>query len=357
MKKISFFLPNLEGGGAEKVIITLANKFKDMKYDVDLILVKNTGPYIALVQRGVNIVDFKKKRSLFSFISLFFYLIKNKPDFLVTSHPHTSLIAAFCIFLNFKRTKLLSRMGNKFNITFDQNKILNILNSFFIPFILKNSEKIILPSLEMKDEISNDYPIYSDKMIHISNPINFDEIDVLSVKKEKNFTKKNFILSVARLDKQKDLQTLIKAFAKISKRIDCNLLILGEGPERETLEKLIDNLYLNERIFMPGFVINPYYYIKKSDLFVLSSISEGMPNALLHALYLKKRVISTDCKFGTKELLSGCGSGTLIKCGDINDLAVNIESTLSKPFIMSHKEFLKKFEINKVIRNYESIIF
>ena len=291
MSKISFFLPSLDGGGAEKVIINLANKFKDKKYKVDLILVNNKGPYFELVKSGVNVINFNKKRSLSSFIPLLFYLLKHKPDTLITTHPHTSLIAAFCVILSFHRTKLFSRMGNKFGITFDQNKFLNSINSFLVPFILFNSHKIILPSFEMKVELSNEYPVYSNKMIHIPNPINFHEIDILSMRNEKDFFTGNFIVSVARLDKQKDFKTLIYAFAKISNKLKINLLILGEGPERKDLEKLIDSLDLNERIIMPGFVLNPYYYIKKSDIFVLSSLSEGMPNSLLHALYLKKKVI------------------------------------------------------------------
>ena len=122
-----------------------------------------------------------------------------------------------------------------------------------------------------------------------------------------------FILSVGRLEKQKDYATLIMAFAKIANRVSDNLVILGEGSERTRLEALIDELSLSDRVFLPGFFINPYPFIRACDVFALPSLWEGSPNVIREAMILNKKIISTDCPSGVRELLEFGRYGVMVK--------------------------------------------
>ena len=123
------------------------------------------------------------------------------------------------------------------------------------------------------------------------------------------------------LKKQKDFEILIRAFHLISDRVSFNLVILGEGSERIKLETLIEKLSLANRVHLPGFFINPYPFIDNCEIFALSSRWEGRPNVLREALIFNKKIISTDCRSGPREILKGGRLGKLVDVGDIESYA------------------------------------
>ena len=132
---------------------------------------------------------------------------------------------------------------------------------------------------------------------------------------------------------------------------------MGEGSNRIKLTKLISKLNLEKRVMMPGFLENPFYYISNSKLFIHSSFAEGLPNALLQAVFLNKYVITTDCDYGPKEIIIGSGSGELVPIGDYKMMARLIEQALLKtPSIKRNNDFLDKFKIEKIINEYEILI-
>ena len=139
------------------------------------------------------------------------------------------------------------------------------------------------------------------------------------------------IVGIGRLTRQKDFPTLIRAFAAVRKKLPCRLIILGEGKDRGGLEHLAKRLSLSEQIAMPGFVENPYAYLKRAALFVLSSAWEGSPNALTEALALGVPVVATDCPSGPREILKDGAIGCLVPVGDPDALAAAMLATLSAP--------------------------
>ncbi|MDC3085797.1 glycosyltransferase [Pelagibacteraceae bacterium] len=355
-KSIFFFLPNLAGGGAEKVVVTIVNKLNERGNKVEILLSHKTGTYLKDVNEKIPVVDFASKKVMFSFFKLLKYLRKNKPDILFTTHPHTSFIAAICVLINFYRTKLVIREAIKPNFYYNKKNVFSFFQKMSKAFTLFNAHKIILPSVEMKNDLADNNLYSQKKLIHIYNPIDFELIKKKSEIKEKDFFKEDFIISVARLEKQKDFLTLIKAFKMIADKININLLILGEGDDRYRIEQLINKFKLNDRVFLPGFVDNPYYYIRKSRLLVHSSFAEGLPNSLLQAASLKKIIISTDCDYGPKEIINGTNYGYLVPVGDQMLLAKNIERSLSNQNTLRlNQEFLKKFNIEKIINSYEKL--
>ena len=140
-----------------------------------------------------------------------------------------------------------------------------------------------------------------------------------------------WVIGIGRLTKQKDFANLIEAFSRVRRNLDCKLLILGEGPDRSALEELVGRLGLEGECFMPGFVNNPYKYLSRARLFVLSSAWEGLPTVLIEALALGVCVVSTDCKSGPREILQGGRLGALVPPSDSKALSDAMMMTFANP--------------------------
>ena len=163
------------------------------------------------------------------------------------------------------------------------------------------------------------------------------------------------ILGAGRLAEQKDFQTLIEAFRRVSEKRPCRLIILGEGPKRGELEDCVRRLGLEDRISLPGWVKNPYAFMSRAALFVLSSRHEGFPGALVEALACGCPVASTDCPAGPAEILED--SSLLAPVGNPEALAQAILRTLDRP---ADKAALRaraaRFSMERAIEEYEELI-
>jgi glycosyltransferase involved in cell wall biosynthesis len=160
------------------------------------------------------------------------------------------------------------------------------------------------------------------------------------------------ILAVGRLDPAKDYSGLIKAFSILRQQIDANLMILGEGPERGKLESLAQELGLSDSVRLPGLMMNPFPYMTNADVFVLSSIWEGLPGTLIQAMACGCPVVSTDCPSGPSEILDGGRYGTLVPVGAPTEMAAGIISALetSPPHIPD--EWLEQFTTQVAVQKY-----
>lgn len=165
-------------------------------------------------------------------------------------------------------------------------------------------------------------------------------------------------MSVARLDYPKDFDTLIEAF-KILKEdgVKEKLYIVGEGEQRERLEKKIKELNLENTVFLVGKKVNPYIWIEKADMFLHSSKREGFPAVLLEALCCNKMIISSDCMTGPKEVLKNGKNGELFEVGNVEELVRYIKKYYENPelknqFIENSKIRIKDFEKEKIVKEY-----
>jgi glycosyltransferase involved in cell wall biosynthesis len=139
------------------------------------------------------------------------------------------------------------------------------------------------------------------------------------------------ILGVGRLAAQKDFPTLLRAFARLRQGRDARLVILGEGRQRPALEALVAQLGLAECVDLPGYEGNPFRFMARAALFVLSSRYEGLPGALIQALACGCPVVSTDCPSGPHEILEGGDYGPLVPVGDDMAMAEGMERVLASP--------------------------
>jgi glycosyltransferase involved in cell wall biosynthesis len=166
------------------------------------------------------------------------------------------------------------------------------------------------------------------------------------------------ILGVGRLVPQKDFSTLIKAFSRVRRSRPAHLVIIGEGRQRSEFTTLAQSLGIEKDIWMPGFFDNPYAFMSKASMLVLSSIYEGLPNVLIEALACGCPIVSTDCPSGPSEILEKGKFGTLVPMGDIHALAQAIHHTLNNPPNRNDLPLrAADFDIEKVSRQYLDVLF
>ncbi|MGL5981964.1 MAG: glycosyltransferase, partial [Cetobacterium sp.] len=210
------------------------------------------------------------------------------------------------------------------------------------------------------------YPFLKDKLVTIYNSFNFEDLTKKSMEKvnfeEEELQKSKYILSIGRLEEtQKDFTTLIKAYKKISEKIDEKLYIIGDGRHRNDLEKLIRSLDLEKRVILLGFKSNPYPWIRGASFFVHSSKFEGLPTVLIEASILGKAIISTDCPTGPREILMDGKIGILTKIEDVKELGeaikkISNDKNLKFEYSDLSKRYSERFNSEKIMKKLEEII-
>lgn len=323
--KISLLIPNLAGGGAERVMVILANEFCKRAYPVDLVIVNSDDMhYASELSDKVNLVNLKKRRAMSAIFSIRRYLRSEKPSVLVTTLGHVTAAAAIALWLSGKiPTAFYPREDRA-----PQRYSLRTAYLFFLSLIIKwayqRADGIISLSDDMAQQLKQHYKI-STRVHTIYNPIYFDSI--LPKAQQAMHPSppwgqdSKFILGVGRLTSQKDFATLIRSAAEANQRNETKLVILGDGPERKALLSLAKELDYQDSLYMPGFVENPFAFMNAADIFVLSSVLEGLPNALIQALACGTTCISTNCPTGPREVLQGGKYGSLVEIGDSSAIA------------------------------------
>ena len=360
MDKIAFFLSALDGGGAERVMINLASGLIEKGVDIELILSKAEGPYLAQIPSNVPIIDLQKERLIQSLPALITYLQKNRPTILITALEDASLIAIWARWLSQITTQIIVTVHNNLsleirNATQLKRKLsLRLASKFYA-----QADTIVAVSQGVAEDLQ-ELGISKEKIVPIYNPILTPE---LSQKLQQTIEhpwldpgQPPVILGVGRLTKQKDFPTLIKAFHKVQQQQSVRLMILGEGEERPHLEALVHTLELSENVLFPGFVDNPYVYMAKAAVVVLSSAWEGFGNILVESMAAGTPVVSTNCESGPSEILAEGKYGILVTVGDVDAMATAITAILKET---PDSERLKKradyFSLENAVRKYENL--
>ncbi len=226
-------------------------------------------------------------------------------------------------------------------------------------------DSVVGVSLGVTAELATKVPGISPARLHtIYNPI----VSKNLVEKAKetpdhpwfNNSGSPIILAIGRLDKQKDFPTLLAAFARLLAQRSARLIVLGEGPLRPTLLALAHNLHLSERVDFPGFVSNPFAYLAKSSLFVLSSRHEGFGNVLVEAMACGCPVVSTNCPSGPDEILENGRWGKLVPVADPDALAKAMASVLNQYPTTAQRDAIRKraafFSVERAVDHYEELL-
>ena len=355
-KSILFILPDLNAGGAERIVTTIANHLPREKFSPSILLLRKEGLYLDFLQNDVEIIDIKTPRIRHALKPILKQIRKRKPDIVFSGYGEVNAYLSLFIKL-FPKTKFIARETNVVSQHVTRREIL-----FFYKFY-NNYNKIICQSDDMMNDLVENFKIKKDKLIKINNPVDFNFIE----EKLENATKpesyregyKN-VVAIGNLSSRKGFDNLLKVFVKL-KQHKVLLHILGDGRDKELLHQMKDNLEL-ENVIFHGVQKNPYPFLKFADLFVLSSRYEGFPNVLLEAGACGTYALANNCKGGIHEIIQPKINGEISDIENHEVFAAKIveileqihDSEAIKNSIQSR--FSKEIILDKYFEVFESIV-
>jgi glycosyltransferase involved in cell wall biosynthesis len=337
---LAFFIPDLSVGGAEQVTVSIVNGLVERGYDIDLLLSRNEGELRHRLSPRVNVIELSPSRtSVFGvaahFPAIALYLKRHEPAALFPHLEHPSVVCLAVARVFDVETPIVPTHHSAFDVSTDRtpkDRIVHRLVSRLYP----TADRLIAVSEGVADGIVERTPVERADISVLHNPI-----DVASIARAGDEPVDHewiedddleVVLFVGRLAAQKDLGTWLRAFEAIhDQRPQTRGVIVGKGPRREELLASIERLGLEDVVSLPGFVDNPYRYMKRAAVFVLSSEYEGLPTVLIEALACGCQIVSTDCPSGPREILLGGEIGHLVPVGDHAALAESALKALSSP--------------------------
>jgi glycosyltransferase involved in cell wall biosynthesis len=333
---IAFFLPSLCGGGAERVIVNLAQGITERGLPVHLVLAAAAGPLLDQVPATVRVVDLQSPRVLRSLGPLAGYLRRERPKVLVSSMGHANLVALWAARLARQGTRVIVTQHNTLSQEIRQESRLAAalwppLLRIFYPW----AASIVAVSRGVADDLARMSGLRRESVTVIYNPVITPTVMALAREAPTHPWfgpgQPPVILGAGRLTRAKGFLTLVRAFAEIRRHRAGRLIILGEGEDRPALEGLARELGVADDVALPGFQDNALAYMAGAAVFVLSSVWEGLPTVLIEALAAGARVVSTDCPSGPREILQEGRLGALVPVGDAPALAAAILEALERP--------------------------
>lgn len=325
-RRYAFLANRLKHGGIERVILSLCNGMQARDVDITLILRLKQGQYMGDLDPRVKIIELGHNSMARCFPKLLWVLLRERFDVVVCGGDQQTIAAAIINLIPFQQTRYVITEHNDPILTHKATKTIKTkMARLFRSVLFPRVAHIVTVSEGLREPLIRNFGCSLDRTTTIYNPIPVAQIQQRSTAPVTHrwLTQRDVpvILSVGRLHIAKDFIGLIEAFEIVRKTRDARLLIIGDGPERTSLEKEVSERGLSDEIDLPGFSDNPYAYMSKADVFVLSSQWEGFAIVVAEALACGQKVVATDCPSGPAEILDGGRYGRLVPVADPKRLA------------------------------------
>lgn len=334
LARIALLLPNLGGGGAERVVLNLAAAFLADGHKVDLVVMQGRGELIDAVPDGARLVDLRVRLRLFALPRLVRYFREARPTAMLSNMASSNCIAWAARMLARSRTRLVLSEHSTLSVEVRRNwyrRLLPPVMSVAYP----RTDGVIAVSRGVADDLSKMIGLTRERIEVVHNAVVGETLhQQAALSPEHPWMVPEgppVLLGVGRLAEQKNFGLLLEVFAELCKERDCRLIILGEGEERQALEAQIAALGIADKVSMPGFVDNPHAFMATAEVFVLSSRWEGLPTVLIEALACGAKVVATDCPSGPREILEDGRYGRLVPSGDASALLAAVRAALDDP--------------------------
>jgi glycosyltransferase involved in cell wall biosynthesis len=348
VKRVAFFMPSFRGGGAERVMLNLAEGFAREGLPVDIVVAQREGPFVGQVSGAVRTVDLGAHRVLAAMPGLVRYLRAERPHALVSALPHANVVGIWARFLARVSTRMVISEHTVASLSAASSPL---ARARWLPIAMRFSygraDAIVAVSDAVADDLTSLLGLDRRRITKIYNPVVTSQLVELAERPLEHAWfgagEPPVIVTAGRLTAAKDHVTLIRAFAKLREARSARLLILGDGEERATLEALRAELGLSHDVSLPGFVVNPYQYMRRAAVFALTSRWEGFGNVLVEAMACGAAIVSTDCPGGPREILANGRYGVLTPVGDAGALAralaAQLDATVLPPVVERAGEF------------------
>ncbi len=357
--ELTIFFLNLEVGGAERIMLQLAHGFLAAGHSVDLVLAHAHGPLVSEAPAGARIIDLNVNNYLTMLASLIGYLRSEKPSALLSPFEATSVIAILAKKLSAVSTRVVACISVHLSLH-KRPKWRKFVERIVISMLYPFADGIVTVSRGVAEDLSGYTGTSLERVKVIYNPVVSEQLLQAAEQPVHHpfFSDDQYsvILGVGRLAEQKDFSTLIRAFDIVRRRIPSRLIILGDGAERPALQKLICSSGLQDMVDLPGFQLNPFAFMKRASVFVLSSKWEGLPGVLIEALACGCPVVSTDCLSGPSEILKEGQYGHLVPVGNVEAMASAIEDVLKGNILKPPVSWLEQYTNDSVVRQYKAVL-
>jgi glycosyltransferase involved in cell wall biosynthesis len=363
-RPVALFLPSLGGGGAERNMVLLAGGLAAAGHRVDLVAADASGPNRALADPRVRVINLGVPRVLHSVRPLAAYLAREGPRVLIVAHEHANIAAVVArgwarvrvpLVLTLRST--LSRQA-KLARDWRDRWALPMLGRLLYP----RADRLVALSHAAARDAEQWLGLPSGRVIVIANPVISDRTYALARAPLDHPVfaagRAPVVLAVGRLAREKDYPTLLEAMVRLRAGRDrAQLVILGDGPERESLQHLVARLQLGAVVTLAGYQANPLPWMARAAVVALASRYEGLPTVLIEALACGARVVSTDCPSGPREILGGGTWGTLVPVGDAGALAAALGAAIDagRPGAVP-AEALAAYTEERVVQQYDQLI-
>jgi glycosyltransferase involved in cell wall biosynthesis len=367
-RRIAVSLPALEGGGAELVILRLAEGLVARGIATDLVVARATGGLAAHVPDGVRLIDLGARPPvvLTKTTALARYLRSTSPDALISILDVVNAAMIAKRLSNASTRVVLSVQTNLTQQFRDKpDRGAAALRRALTRALYPRTDALVAASQGVANDVAAITGVDPRRITVIPNPIVTPDLE----RRAQEPAAHRFfagdapvVIGVGRLVRQKDFATLVRAFARIRATRDARLIILGAGDPREAetesdLRRLVAELGLEADVDVAGWVDNPAAYMARADVFALSSVYEGFGNVVAEALAVGTPVVSTDCPSGPAEILEGGRHGRLVPIGDDAALADAVIATLAEPpDRLGLRRRADRYRTERIVDEYLSVI-
>jgi glycosyltransferase involved in cell wall biosynthesis len=344
--KLLILTPTLECGGSEKYVSLLCNNINSQQFVVTLAVLNNETPFYKITNNDVALIDLKVKHARSSLFKIKSLVKQHKPDIIFSTANHLNIYLAIFRWLFSKKIIFIARESSVVSINSKRAKF-PLLYNWLIKTSYQRINFIICQSKYMQQDLTDNYYIKKEKTIVINNAV---EENILPPALEQ----KNKFITVARLSEEKGIDRLIRSVANLT--IAFTYYIVGDGDKKESLQNLINQLQLQNKVFLTGKKDNPFGEMEDADLFLMGSHYEGFPNTLLEAGSLGIPVIAFNAPGGIKEIINDGENGLLVKDGDEKAFGAAIEKAVNIDFNRQQikNNTQRMFSLNPVIKKTEA---
>lgn len=363
---ITFFIPNLQIGGAERTVVRLSNKLTELDHNVEVVVTTDQGELKSEFNREVDIINLGVKTIpnigvLSSVPHLIKFFKNSSPDIFVSFMKHSNIAALIAHqFVPGAGPIIISERNPPSQTLNNNHKLRKVTILSLMKICYPHADAITSLSNGVAKDLAACIDIDSRNIQTIYNPVyNSKLVGMMNEEVHHRWFENNdlkTVIGVGTLKPQNDFSTLISAFSMVIKRRDARLIIVGEGEQRNELETLVQRLGLEQVVELPGQINNPFPYMKEASLFVSSSAWEGFGNVIVEAMACGCPVVATDCLSGPREILQDGEYGPLVPVGQPDKMADAIITTLDNP--PSSKKLVERaqtFSADRITKEYISL--
>lgn len=357
--KVTMVLPDFGGGGAERIMVFLANAFAGRGVETTFIAGLAEGPCLADLSNDVRLVDLGVARFSRAVRPLVRHLNQEPPDAVLSALTHANLVTLLAARMARRGPRIVVAEHNSTTMLANAGGgAKQLVKTGLMRWLYPRADCITFVSQAMQAEFATLLRLPQTRMATVYNPVPVARLRALAAAGPTHpwlaGKEGPVVIAAGRLTGQKDFPTLLRAFARLPPPV--RLIIFGEGPGRAELDALRTELGLADRVSLPGFLANLPAELAAGDLFVLSSLWEGLPGVLLEALALAVPVVATDCPTGPHEILEGGRWGRLVPMSQPGELAAAMQATLDRPVKAPVDQVLARFAPERIVDQYLTLL-